>query len=135
MKLKDTIGDHKIYSYDSKIYNFVDFVKKLFNCDNLQELHKTSSQFKEFEDRLELGVLNDTQTDLHDIFYEKIKADNDFKELYCKFVKHIYEIFFPNEKYILYQSFPSIRIQFPQSITVPAHKDSDSLSNLSLIHI
>lgn len=74
-------------------------------------------------------MLNDCQTDLHDIFYNKIKKDNEFKTLYCKFIQHIYQEFFPNEKYILYQSFPSIRIQYPQSVAIPPHKDSDRLSN------
>ena len=38
------------------------------------------------KDRLDLGILNDSQTDLHNIFYDKIKNDNEFKILYCNFL-------------------------------------------------
>lgn len=129
MELKNIIGNHKIYKYDSDKYNFIKFIKNLFACDDLHELHHLSSDYNKFKDRLQLGVLNDTQTDLHDIFYNKLKKDDEFKEIYCNFIKHIHSNFFPDEKFILYQSFPSVRIQFPGSITIPPHKDSDTLSN------
>ena len=76
-----------------------------------------------------MDLLSDTQTDLHDIFYNKIKNDNEFKILYCNFIKDIYKYFFKDEKFLIYQSFPSIRIQFPNGKTIPPHKDSDELSN------
>ena len=129
MKFKNNIGNHNIFSYDNQLFNFIDFFKKIYKENDLQNLHLNSNDYKKYENLLNLGVLNDSQTDLHDIFYNKIKDDNEFKILYCNFVKHIYQNFFPNEKYILYQSFPSIRIQYPQSIAIPPHKDSDSLSN------
>lgn len=129
MKLKNNIGNHNIFTYDNKLFNFVDFFKKIYNENDLQKLHLESNDYKKYQDSLNLEILSDNQTDLHDIFYNKIKNDDEFKILYCKFIKYIYHNFFPNDKYILYQSFPSIRIQYPQSIAIPSHKDSDSLSN------
>ena len=38
-------------------------------------------------------------------------------------------IFFPNEEVLIYQSYPSIRFQFENSIAVPPHCDSDSIGN------
>ena len=73
--------------------------------------------------------MNEIDTDLHKIFYNDIKTNNTFKKLYCEFIKNIYINFFPDEKYIIYQSYPSIRIQYPNSIAIPPHKDSDYLSN------
>lgn len=129
MNLKNKIGNHQIFTYDHEKYNFLDFFYKLYNTEDLQNLHLKSIDYNNKKDLLDLGVLNDNQSDLHDIFYNKIKNDDKFKKLYCKFIQHIYTEFYPNEKYILYQSFPSIRIQYPQSVAIPPHKDSDSLSN------
>ena len=63
------------------------------------------------------------------IFYENIKKDDNFKKLYCTIIKDIHKQFFPNEDYLIYQSFPSIRIQFMNSIAVPPHYDSDNIGN------
>ena len=76
-----------------------------------------------------MSDLNEIDTDLHKIFYNKIKNDNEFKKIYCSFIKEIYKNFFPNEKHMIFQTFPSIRFQYENSVTVPPHKDSDSLSN------
>ena len=52
-----------------------------------------------------------------------------FKSLYCKFIKDIYKHFSQTEKYMIFQSYPSVRFQFMKSVSVPHHKDSDHLSN------
>ena len=129
MNLKKKIGNHKIFTYDHELFNFIDFFKKIYKNQDLQNIHLQSNDYNQYKDRLDLGILNDSQTDLHNIFYDKIKNDNEFKILYCNFIQYIYQNFYPNEKYILYQSFPSIRIQYPESVSIPSHKDSDSLSN------
>ena len=36
---------------------------------------------------------------------------------------------FPDEDILIYQSFPSIRIQYMESVVIPPHYDSDHLSN------
>ena len=128
-ELKSVFGQHQIFSYDTENNKFVDFFKKLYNIDLLENIHQISTDYEIYKDRLENGDLNDRDTDLHRLFYDNIKNNNDFKLLYCNFIRDIYTHFFPNETCIIYQSFPSIRIQYFESKTIPPHKDSDQLSN------
>ncbi len=128
-KLKSMWGDHKIYHYDTNKHPFINYIQELFNEQKLNQLHLKSNDYNEFKDVLELGYLNDKDTDLHTIFYNDIKTNNKFKILYCNFIKDIYKELYPNEKYMIYQSFPSIRIQYDKSVVIPPHYDSDHLSN------
>lgn len=126
---KKSFGEHKVYDFDQKIASFLDFFKQLYKEENLEKLYLKSEDYQYFKDRLEVGYLNDTETDLHKIFYNEIKSNDKFKNMYCDLIKEIYKHFFPEYEYILYQSFPSVRFQFPKSIAVPPHKDADHLSN------
>lgn len=122
-------GNHETYNYVTSKHPFIKFFKDLFNTENLEELHLKSKDYNEVKDYLDLGHLNDRDTDLHKIFYNEIKTNNAFKKLYCLFIKDIYSHFFPEEEIIIYQSYPSVRFQFMESVTIPPHKDSDHLSN------
>lgn len=123
------LGNHKIYKYDINKHDFVGYFKKLYNEPNLDILHLKSKSYNYLKDKLNLGGLNEIDTDLHTIFYKELKSNTEFKQKYCSFIKDIYQHFFPDEKYMIFQSFPSIRIQYMDSVTVPPHKDSDHLSN------
>jgi len=124
-------GDHKIYSYDINKHPFIKYFNSLYNEENINMLHLKSNDYNFYKDEIELGsnILNGMDTDLHKIFYNDIKNNNTFKKLYCIFIKDIYNYFFPDEKVFIYQTFPSIRIQYINSIAIPSHKDSDDLSN------
>ena len=122
-------GDHKIFTYDMNKYPFINYFKKLYNEENLENLHLKSQDYNYLKDKLSLGGLNEIDTDLHKMFYNDIKNYETFKKLYCNFIKDIYKEFFPNEKYMIFQTFPSIRLQFMESVTIPPHKDIDELSN------
>ena len=126
---KSSFGNHEIYKYDVNKHPFIDYFKSLFNEDELYNLHFRSNDYNEVKDVLYLGYLNDKDTDLHRIFYNDIKSNDLFKKLYCNFVKDIYKDFFPQEEIMIFQSFPSIRIQYMESVVVPPHYDSDHLSN------
>ena len=128
-KHKKTRGDHKIYTYDTQKHPFIQYFKKLYNEEQLDMLHLKSEDYTYLKHKLELGGLNEIDTDLHIKFYSTIKSDNTFKQLYWSFIKDIYKYFFPNEQYMIFQCFPSIRFQFMKSVAVPPHKDSDYLSN------
>ena len=128
-KLVNKRGDHRVYKYDSNAHKFIQFFKELYGEDDLQNLHLKSSDYRLVKDKLELGSLNEIDTDLHKKFYDNIKNDDSFKKIYCGMVKCIYKEFFPNEKFMIFQSFPSIRFQYMSSVTIPPHKDSDHLSN------
>lgn len=118
-------GHHKVYNYNTNNNRFLEFFENLYDTKDLSSLHEISIDFKELKNKN--GQLDDRETDLHKKFYNKIKSDNEFKELYCNFVRDIYKEFFPEEKTMIYQSFPSVRIQFENSVTVPPHCDSDEL--------
>ena len=122
-------GDHKIFKYDTDKHPFINYFKKLYNEEDLENLHLKSLDYNYLKDKLDLGGLNEIDTDLHKTFYNDIKNNETFKKLYCNFIKDIYKEFFPNEKYMIFQTFPSIRLQFMESVTIPPHKDIDELSN------
>ena len=128
-KLLKQRGDHQIFKYDINQHPFVQYFKDLYNEENLDMLHLQSKDYIYYKQKLELGGLNEIDTDLHIKFYNDIKTNSIFKKLYCKFIKDIYKEFFPNEKYMIFQSFPSVRFQFMKSVTIPPHKDSDHFSN------
>lgn len=128
-KEKWNFGQHKIYNFDTNKNKFIEYFQELFDELTLEQLHLKSSDFNIAKDRLDMGYLNDRDTDLHQIFYNDLKKNDTFKLLYCNLIKDIHNYFFKNEKFLIYQSYPSIRIQFMESKVIPLHYDSDSLSN------
>ena len=126
---KNKWGDHNTFTYDIEKHPFIKYFKTLYNEEYLDMLHLQSTDYKYMNDTNNLKKLNEIDTDLHKKFYADIKNNNTFKILYCKFIKDIYKEFFPDEKYIIFQSYPNVRFQFMNSIAVLPHKDSDQLSN------
>ena len=116
-------GHHKIYEYNNP---FISFFEKLYNTKTLDELHNTSIDYKFCKNNPIL--LDDIETDLHKQFYEDIKSNPTFKHIYCNFIKDIYKEIYPDEQIMIYQSFPSVRFQFENSIAIPRHCDSDNLA-------
>lgn len=127
--LKSSWGDHKIYKFDINKHPFLEYFINLFHEKDLENLHLKSKDYLEVKDVLKLGYLNDKDTDLHKIFYKDIKSNDLFKNLYCNFVKDVFQYFYPDEEIYIFQSFPSIRIQYMESVVIPPHYDSDHLSN------
>tara|TARA_B110001469_G_C9648399_1_gene329358 strand:- start:5288 stop:7141 length:1854 start_codon:yes stop_codon:yes gene_type:complete len=127
--LKSQWGNHKIFSFDTKKHNFLEYFQNIFVENKLELLHLKSTDYNNIKDVIQMGNLNDRDTDLHKIFYNNIKKNDNFKKLYCNFIRDIYKCFFPQEDILIYQSYPSIRIQYMESRTIPPHKDSDKISN------
>ena len=127
--LINTKGDHKIYNFDVSKHKFLEFFQELYNYQNLDNLHLISKDYQESKEYSKLGFFNDRDTDLHKIFYQEIKSLNKFKQMYCNLIKDIHQYFFPKEEYLVYQSFPSLRLQFMDSVAVPPHYDSDHIGN------
>jgi perosamine synthetase len=124
--LKRVWGDHKIYSFQTEKYDFRSFLERIYATKDLEQLHRSSSDFLLFQQNA-YQRLENIETDLHKIFYSEIKSREEFKNLYCALVKDLYSFLFPGESCLVYQSFPSIRFQFPRNIAVPPHCDSDEL--------
>ena len=126
-------GQHTTYTYDTNKYNFRTYLQEIYNHD-IDSIHNICEDLK--LKREELGYdydgpieLTDVETDLHKKFYTNIKSNNTFKKMYCELIKDIYSFFYNDDSAIIYQSFPSIRFQFKDSLAVPPHKDSDSLAS------
>lgn len=113
-------GQHVVLEYDTVRHQFIEFFKDLYNTNELNKLHLLSTEYQK-------EGLCDIETDLHKKFYNEIKTNDRFKHLYCSLIKDIHESFFQDEKVLIYQSFPSIRFQFINNISVPPHYDSDEI--------
>jgi perosamine synthetase len=124
---KRSWGDHTVYGYDQTTHPFVQYFTDLFEEKHLDMLHLQSDDYNRMVNRLDLGVLNDRETDLHKKFYTDIKNKDTFKRIYCSFIRQVHKQFFPEEKALIYQSFPSVRFQFMKSVAVPPHCDSDHI--------
>lgn len=120
------ISDHKIMSFNTSIHKFIEYFQTIFETDNLQFLHLNCSEYKDLVNG-KINDISDIETELHKTFYKSIKENNTFKMLYCNIIRTIYNEIFPDQEYLIYQSFPSIRFQFPNSVAVPPHCDSDSI--------
>jgi len=114
MQIENIFGDHTIFKYNTKNHQFLEYFQNLFKTKTLDSIENIIN-------------VDGKDTELHKLFYNDIKQNDTFKILYCDFIKYIYEELFPNEKVLIYQSFPSIRIQFFDNIVVPPHYDSDHL--------
>lgn len=120
-KLKSTIGNHRVYGINESYHPFVEYFKDLYQFNNLQQLHTISKSDLSPEN------ISDIETDLHKKFYEDVKTHPKFKQLYCNLIKDIFDNIFPSESIFIYQSFPSIRIQYFNNVVIPPHCDSDSI--------
>lgn len=122
------VGQHKILKIDSSRHCFKEYFQELYKFEALERLHTISKDYDTNKDCLSDGKLSDIDTDLHKIFYNDIKRTTVFKDLYCNLVSDIYDNLFPDEDVYIFQSFPSIRIQFHENIVVPPHYDADDLA-------
>ena len=118
--VKYVVGQHTVHSFDTEKHQFIEYVKGLYQTDTLNQLHLLSADYQQEN-------IGDVETELHKRFYQDIKSRPEFKRLYCAFLKDIHRSFFPEEDALIYQSFPSIRIQWINNVTVPPHYDSDDI--------
>ena len=105
-------------NYDTKTYNFRDYVEKFLDFPHLESIHKDFP----FGEILISGT--DQNRHLHRKFYNGMDNSPEFVELYRKFIK---EIVFPlfNEE-VVFQKFPTFRIHQPNNLAVFAfHKDKE----------
>lgn len=117
---KCIVGQHRVCDLDITKHAFRQYFESLYDTQDLEHLHKESAEFAGTH-------LQDIETSLHKRFYIDIKTNPHFKKLYCTLIKDIYEALFSDEDYMIYQSFPSVRFQFPNNTAVPPHYDSDHL--------
>jgi perosamine synthetase len=126
--LKESYGiDHHIYKYDVSRYNFKTYLQEILSVDSLENVNEICKEYNENKEEINNNNynFNDVETSLHKKFYSEIKKNDTFKKMYCELVKDLYNFFYIDEDVLIYQSYPSIRFQFENSIAVPEHYDAD----------
>ena len=110
--------------YNSKKYNFVDIIEKLFDCKNLQLLHEKLPKEITYTELHKIG--EDNKTWYHEKFYKPInEGTSRFQTLYDKFIFEVVSNLV-NESSFLYQKTPTFRVHAPGNVAVGGwHKDSD----------
>ena len=107
-----------VNNYNTKIYNFREYVEKFLNFTCLEKIH-TDFPFSEV-----LASGTDQNRHLHKKFYQGMDASPDFVALYQDFVKNMVCPLF-DEK-IIFQKYPTFRVHQPNNIAVFAfHKDKE----------
>ena len=119
----ESLIDYQRYSI--KKYYFKELIEKVFNCNDLCELHK--KDIASFKKQEVVTVEEDNNTVLHKIFYKKINDGwSEFIELYIKLISEVIKPNFFNDEPVVYQKFPTFRIQLPNNLSVGEwHKDED----------
>lgn len=113
----------EILNFDTKKYNFRQYVQNLFNLSDLEKLHKSF----DFDTENIKPISKDTHSSPHKIFYKKLDDGwKDFVSLYNQFIKDFVLKTLSKDE-ILFQTFPNLRISFPENVAVSTwHKDTDN---------
>jgi hypothetical protein len=102
-------------TYDTKKYSFRDVVTNWLETNDLSKLHYIK-KYEHFERE------NDQSTIWHEKFYEMIRLDKSFDDIYIKFLEEIVKPRY-NET-IVYQKIPTFRVHLPGNVSVGEfHKD------------
>lgn len=109
-----------ILRFDENKIFIKEFFEKLFTSNNLETIHLYYTQDN---DRKLLDKYNDNTTLFHTIFYENKES---FKSTYIDIIKSIIKDKYLYEDYIVYQSYPALRVSIPGNISVgEMHTDSE----------
>lgn len=116
---------HKIYTYETSKYKFLELILETFSVDELGTIHK-----KTIVPNLPAGVEGlgrDTHSSYHEMFYDMIKNKNSkFSLAYKQFIKNEIVPKFKLESNLIYQKLPSFRIQYLNSKAITTwHFDND----------
>ena len=105
--LKESYGtEHHVYNYDVNRYNFKKYLQQVLSIDSLENVKEICKEYIENkEDIINNNYnFNDVETNLHKRFYNEIKKNDIFKNMYCNLIKDIFDNFFYSEDVLIYQS-------------------------------
>ena len=106
----------KVFEYNTKEYPFRDIVSDWLEVEDLTKLH----EFKEY--RL-FKRETDQSSMWHKMFYNQIRIDNRFDDIYMRFLKEYVKPLYDGDV-IVYQKIPTFRVHLPDNISVGEfHKD------------
>tara|TARA_B100000073_G_scaffold181194_1_gene149868 strand:- start:48 stop:704 length:657 start_codon:yes stop_codon:yes gene_type:complete len=105
----------KTIKYDTKIYSFREVICNWLETYDLSKLHYVQ-QYEHFERE------TDQSTIWHKKFYEMIRCDESFDDVYVKFLTDVIKPRYGEE--IVYQKIPTFRVHLPGNVSVGEfHKD------------
>ena len=105
----------KRIKYNTKQYNFKEVICNWFNTFDLSKLHFIKD-YKHFERE------NDQSTIWHKTYYDNIRSDESFDDIYTQFLTDVIKPRYGEE--IVYQKIPTFRVHLPGNIAVGEfHKD------------
>lgn len=106
------------FNYDILEYQFQEIVSDWLETDDLSKLHEFK-KYKLFKRQ------NDQSSMWHKMFYNQIRIDNRFDDIYKLFLKEYIKPLHDNEE-IAYQKIPTFRVHLPGNISVGEfHKDKN----------
>lgn len=116
----------KIIEYDKNIFNFENILLNLFSVSSLENLHDSLDKIDNVPTG-EKGLSKDTHSKYHKLFFDNLKSGfEQFEHVYKSFVSSVIGPYFCNQKKIIYQKYPSFRIQYPGQMAVTTkHYDHD----------
>lgn len=115
---------NKKEKFDITKYDFRNLVSKLFNVDDLSNIHNLRKDLMPTE---LLDFYTESSTKFHNEFYKKLNDNwTDFYDLYDNFIHtEIVKLFGKN---FIYQKWPSFRVHIPNDQAIHTwHSDSDPL--------
>ena len=95
--------------YDIVKYNFLEIVQDWLETDDLTKLH----DFKKYK---LFKRVNDQSSMWHKMFYNQIRIDKRFDNLYTRFLEEEIKPTFGES--IIYQKIPTFRVHLPGNIAV-----------------
>tara|TARA_Y100001951_G_scaffold82240_1_gene70645 strand:- start:486 stop:1130 length:645 start_codon:yes stop_codon:yes gene_type:complete len=105
----------KVFEYNTKEYPFRDIVSDWLEVEDLTKLH----EFKEY--RL-FKRETDQSSMWHKMFYNQIRIDNRFDDMYMRFLTEYVKPLYNEE--LVYQKIPTFRVHLKNNISVGDwHKD------------
>jgi len=108
---------YKLSRYNIDKYDFKSHFLKIFNCDDLSKLHEKYILTKKF------NMTNNSDTVFHDKFYNNMRNDEYFINLYECFINEYVTTLF-DEKFV-FQKSPTLRIHFVNNWATPEfHTDT-----------
>jgi perosamine synthetase len=113
-------GQHAVLEYDTHAHPFRQYMEEVFGTSDIERVHLGNSEFQN-------NNMQDMESSLHKKFYASIKSSDRFRRIYCGLIRDLFDNLFSDEDVLMYQSYPSIRIQFPNNTVVPPHYDSDDI--------
>lgn len=112
----------KTILYDVDKYNFVEEVRRLYDVEDLCEIHNQWNHAKPYD------ILDDPSKDqktvYHEKFYNEVKSKTNFYSIYHSFLRDIIVPLFNED--VLYQKVPTFRVHQPNNFAVGSwHKDCE----------